>query len=145
MVMCVASKPNFRYSARMPRFPAWTFPVSWPIPASPAARRTAASSSSPTWLRSGMPATASDLKFPYRAPVSELVRADSQAQPTGRPGALRATATSVISPGFPSAPATRLRCSPASVTASSPNDISAISTSNPAIASRSSSWADRIR
>ena len=28
MVMCVASNPNFRYSARMPRFLACTLPVS---------------------------------------------------------------------------------------------------------------------
>ena len=145
MVICAASKPNFLYSARMPRFLACTLPVSWPIPASSAARRTAASSSSPTPLRSGIAATASDLKFPYLAPVRELVLADSQAQPTGRPGASSATATSVISPCFPSAPATRLRCSPGSVMASSPNDTFAISTSNPAIASRSSSRAGRIR
>ena len=87
MVRCVAVKPNLRYSARMPRFPACTLPVSCVMPASSAAASTAASSSSPIRLRSGTSDTASDRKLPYRSPVSELVRADSQAQPSGSSGA----------------------------------------------------------
>ena len=53
----------------------------------PAARRPC--SSSATSLRSGTSAMASERKLPYLAPVRELVRPDSQAQPTGdrgRPG-----------------------------------------------------------
>ena len=89
--------------------------------------------------------TASDLKLPYRSPVSEFVRADSQAQPTGSSGACRATATRVTSPDLPSAPVTRFRCSIGSVIASSANEITAISISYPTIASTSDSVAGRIR
>ena len=145
MVRCMAVKPNFRYSARMPRLPACTLPVSWVRPPVSAASRTAASSSSPIWLRPGISATASDLKLPYFAPVSELVRAESQAQPSTTPGSRSATATRVISPGLPSEPDTRRRCSAGSVTASSAKDTTAMSISNPTIASMSSSLAPLTR
>ena len=84
--MWVASNPNFRYSARMPRLLACTLPVRCTKPAWSDACSTACMSSSATWPRPGTSAVASERKLPYRAPVRELVRADSQAQPTGTAG-----------------------------------------------------------
>src|SRR6266700_4042882 len=60
------------------------------------------------------------------------------------PGSGAATATSMISPGLPRPPETRLRCRAGSVIASSLKDTRAISISNCAIASRSPSVAPRI-
>ena len=102
-----------------------------------AASSTAAISSSPTALRSGMSATARERKLPYFAPVSELVLgrqpgpASDLGRIRGRDRDQRDLAGLAQRTGHPR------RCRAGSVIASSANEILAISISNPAIASRS--------